>query len=330
MCLHGLAQSGQEQRVRMSSWSAGNRLTPAAANTSSICSGISPLSSRAAYSAWLAIWSTTRCHSASLRRWKRIDTSYGLGRLPCTRACTPSAPTSSEVTWPARAYARPRASRAGLTRRSRAATQRLAHQFLPNVPRRVRARIPCDGSRGPCRSHQAWLLATLVVLRHLVLAPQPEQVPELVSAELGNPGLAGADDRLRKLDLALDQPVQRLFEGPGAHVLVDLDVPRLPDPEGAIGGLVLDGRVPPAVEVKHVVRPGQVQAGPAGLQRQHEHWRAGRLGLEGRDDKGALILGDDLVKHLAQAGQLTAAAGQRAGVVQQKRRMVAHLLELGQ
>ena len=48
----------------------------------------------------------------------------------------------------------------------------------------------------------------------------------------------------------------------------------LADAEGAVGGLVLDGRVPPAVEVDHVRGRRQVQAGAAGLEREHEERRA--------------------------------------------------------
>ena len=42
---------------------------------------------------------------------------------------------------------------------------------------------------------------------------------------------------------------------PGAEELVHLHVPRLADAEGAVGGLVLHRRVPPAVEVEDVVGP---------------------------------------------------------------------------
>ena len=52
------------------------------------------------------------------------------------------------------------------------------------------------------------------------------------------------------------------------HVLL------LADPEGAVGRLVLDGRVPPAVEVDHVRSRRQVQPGAARFQRQHEERRA--------------------------------------------------------
>ena len=72
------------------------------------------------------------------------------------------------------------------------------------------------------------------------------------------------------LALALDHLVDALLERAGTHVLVDLHVARLADAERAVGGLVLDGRVPPAVEVEDVVRRGEVQAEAAGLEREHE------------------------------------------------------------
>ena len=48
------------------------------------------------------------------------------------------------------------------------------------------------------------------------------------------------------------------------------DVFFLADPEGPIGRLALDRRVPPAVEMDHVRGRGQIQPGSSGLQRQHE------------------------------------------------------------
>ena len=52
---------------------------------------------------------------------------------------------------------------------------------------------------------------------------------------------------------------------------VDRDRAGLADAVGAIGGLVFDGRVPPGVEVDHVVGAGEVEAGAAGFQRDQEH-----------------------------------------------------------
>ena len=61
------------------------------------------------------------------------------------------------------------------------------------------------------------------------------------------------------LDRALrDQPIHRHRPG-------------LPDPMRAVGGLVLGRGVPPGVHVDHVVGRGQVQALPAGLERDEEH-----------------------------------------------------------
>ena len=60
------------------------------------------------------------------------------------------------------------------------------------------------------------------------------------------------------------------------------DVLLLADAEGAVGRLVLDRRVPPAIEVDDVRRRGQVEARAAGLEREHEERRP-RLVLEGVD-----------------------------------------------
>ena len=42
----------------------------------------------------------------------------------------------------------------------------------------------------------------------------------------------------------------------------------LPDAVRAIGGLILDGGVPPRVEQEHVIGGGEVEAGAAGLERR--------------------------------------------------------------
>ena len=76
--------------------------------------------------------------------------------------------------------------------------------------------------------------------------------------------------------LRLDQPVDLLFDRAAADELVHQHVPLLADAEGAVGGLVLDGRVPPAVEVDDVRGRGQVQAGAAGLEREHEERQPSR------------------------------------------------------
>ena len=98
------------------------------------------------------------------------------------------------------------------------------------------------------------------------------------------------------------------------------DVLLLADAEGAIGRLVLDGRVPPAVEV-HDVRGGrQVQARAAGLEREHEERRALLL-LERVDEALALRDGDRAVEQEPRPTE---------HVRQERRERAAHLAELGE
>src|SRR6266542_3626242 len=63
---------------------------------------------------------------------------------------------------------------------------------------------------------------------------------------------------------------------------MDLYVSLLADAEGAISGLILHRRVPPAIEVEHVAGLSEVETGAAGFERQHEQSRPMRLILEPR------------------------------------------------
>ena len=89
---------------------------------------------------------------------------------------------------------------------------------------------------------------------------------ELFVRELGDPVLAGADDVLGDRPLALDHLVDALLERAVAYELVDLHLAVLTDAEGPVRRLVLDGGIPPAVEVEDVVGGREVEAHPAGLQ----------------------------------------------------------------
>ena len=60
---------------------------------------------------------------------------------------------------------------------------------------------------------------------------------------------------------------------PSGDQLVDLDGAALADPVGPVGGLVLDRRVPPPVEMDDVGRGGEVEPGPTRLQRDEEQRR---------------------------------------------------------
>ncbi|MNR33692.1 hypothetical protein D3C85_1513840 [compost metagenome] len=79
-----------------------------------------------------------------------------------------------------------------------------------------------------------------------------------------------------------------------------LHVTRLADPEGAVRRLILDGGIPPAIVVEHMIRRRQVEPDAAGLQRKNEHIslllvRQGRV-LEVRDHLIAPSLGCSAVQ----------------------------------
>src|SRR6266508_2222998 len=181
--------------------------------------------------------SVTRSHSASESGRNRMVTLYGVGRLPCTRAATPRAPTSSFTTCPLRAYERPRDRRIGSTRSSSAASQRPAHQVCPNLPRCVTALIPFAGRRGGVYSQSPQSLppprrrpsvrprlrligarphaaSRCHALHHGAagsVPPQREQLAHLRRAHLGDPRFAGPHNGLRKRHFPFDQLVERLL-----------------------------------------------------------------------------------------------------------------------
>ena len=150
---------------------------------------------------------------------------------------------------------------------------------------------------------------------------------------------------------------------------MDEDVLFLADAEGAIGGLVFNGGVPPAIEVEDVVGLGQGDADPGSLQRQDKDGGR-RFGiLKGADhllalvaigaavdvvggvvaamaqvllqgvadfaklaeDEGAFPFFDDLLQHFGKAAELVRSLRRKLALVLQKLAgMVADLLELGQ
>ena len=117
---------------------------------------------------------------------------------------------------------------------------------------------------------------------------QPHEVEKLLVAELGDPVLAaGADDVFSDFLLAIDEGVDALLDGADADELVDDDVLFLADAEGAVGGLVLDGGVPPAVKMDHVVGAGEVEAGAARF--------------DGEDHEGDIFFPVEFLHHLLAA-----------------------------
>src|SRR5690606_36657490 len=117
-----------------------------------------------------------------------------------------------------------------------------------------------------------------------------DEFAQLGIVEFAEPVLAGADHGLGDRAFAGEQLVDAFLQGPGGDQLVDVDGLRLPDAVGPVGGLVLHGRVPPAVVVDDVGGAGQVEAGAAGAQGDEQDRRS-LPGLEVVDElvAGALI-----------------------------------------
>src|SRR6266536_891710 len=137
---------------------------------------------------------------------------------------------------------------------SRMATNRPDHQLSPIWPRRLRALMPPSTRRGREGGGQSSQEPAIGASYSLT---------EPLGGQLREPALAAADDQLGERLLLLDQRVDPLLQRADADELADLHVLALADAEGAVGRLVLHGRVPPAVEVDHVIGGGQVQASPA-------------------------------------------------------------------
>ena len=134
-----------------------------------------------------------------------------------------------------------------------------------------------------------------------------------VEVELAEPvvGPAG-DDLLGQLALRVEQLVDPLLERRRADEAVDEHVLALAEAVGAVGCLLLDGGVPPAVEVEDVVRGREVEPAAAGADRDHEHRRpVGRC--ERRDELVALPCRQAAVEEADLAAETLAAGAARAG-----------------
>ena len=93
---------------------------------------------------------------------------------------------------------------------------------------------------------------------------QREQALERFVVQVGQPRLVAAHDFLGQLFFRLDQSVDAFLECAHSHHLVDEYLFLLADALGPVGGLVFDGRVPPAIEVDDVIRSRQGNARAAG------------------------------------------------------------------
>jgi hypothetical protein len=69
---------------------------------------------------------------------------------------------------------------------------------------------------------------------------------------------AACQHGLRTL-LRLDQLIDLILDSALTDELVHQNIARLPDPERPIGCLILDGRIPPTIEMHHMRGGGQMQ-----------------------------------------------------------------------
>ena len=85
------------------------------------------------------------------------------------------------------------------------------------------------------------------------------QIQQLLVAELGQLQLRTCfENVLDKHLLRLDQLIDLILDSALTDELVHQNIPRLPDPECPIGCLVLDGRIPPTIEMDHMRSISQV------------------------------------------------------------------------
>ena len=115
-------------------------------------------------------------------------------------------------------------------------------------------------------------------LSHRSVEIQVGERQQLPIAHLGQIDfLPAAQEILRQLLLELDQRVDSLLDRATANEFVYEDIALLPDAEGAVGRLVFNGGVPPAVEMREVRGGGQIEARSASLEQQDGERPCARL-----------------------------------------------------
>jgi hypothetical protein len=106
-----------------------------------------------------------------------------------------------------------------------------------------------DGARGHCAA--------------------PHQVDQFIRRQSPH-HVRALEQALGEVSLLRVQGQHRLFDGALRDQADDRDRTRLADPVGPIGGLILDGGVPPRVEVNDVIGGRQVEPRASGLQGDQE------------------------------------------------------------
>src|ERR1019366_7094262 len=143
-----------------------------------------------------------------------------------------------------------RIARSCAPRSSRARSRAPSSSSSPPRARRAAAagrRTRTVGTR--TRPSRFSLRADSLLLAQRAPEVKLDEAHQVVVRELGQTGLRAAlDHGVREGALGRDERVDALLDRAAADELVHEDVPLLPDPERAIGSLILDGGVPPAIE----------------------------------------------------------------------------------
>ncbi len=209
----------------------GSSATPASAASSAGSGGTSRSSSAAMYPDSAAARPTTRSHSASVNRWTSTSVRCAVPSGSRTTAVRPPGRTDTAPTAPRRAYRRPcRTCSPSSAPSSRARNHACPHQ-VPAKPR------PGGGSAGKVFSS---VFVTSLPGR---VRAQRHELGELGVGQFGERALAAREDGVGEGPLGLQQPCDAVLDGALGDEPVDLYGLGLPDPVGAVGGLLLHGRV---------------------------------------------------------------------------------------
>src|SRR5450755_3663295 len=82
---------------------------------------------------------------------------------------------------------------------------------------------------------------------------QRDDLAQVGDRQLAQPALPGAYDAIGQRLLLLDHDVDALLQRADADELAHLHVASLANPECPVGGLILDRRIPPSVDMDNVV-----------------------------------------------------------------------------
>src|SRR5260370_17452257 len=81
---------------------------------------------------------------------------------------------------------------------------------------------------------------------------------------------SAAEEIPSQLFLRLDHMVDLFLHGAATNELVHKHILGLSDPEGTVGGLVFDSRIPPPVEMNDMRGRFEIEPGAACFDREHE------------------------------------------------------------